>query len=191
MIKKIIGTLIMKLFGWGLDAIPHEKAKGTVMIAAPHTSNSDFFFVNAAMWQLGWDMKFMIKDSHTKNFFYGWLVKYIGGIGINRSQKNDMINYSCELFKKNPQLILVVPAEGTRLRVPKWKLGFYHIAKQANVPISLGFLDYKKKIAGVGKLVYPNQKTKEELFKEIEEFYNKVHAKYPENYSPNIEEVKN
>lgn len=177
----------MKLYGWRVDVVPYEKVKGTVMIAAPHTSNWDFLFVNVAMWQLGWDMRFMIKDSHTKNFFYGWLVKLIGGIGINRSQKNDMINYSCQLLKENPDLILLVPAEGTRTRVLKWKLGFYYIAKRANVPISLGYLDYKRKLAGVGKLVYPNQKSKEELFKEIEEFCNTIHAKYPENYSPKIE----
>jgi 1-acyl-sn-glycerol-3-phosphate acyltransferase len=185
--RKKIGAILMKLFGWKTDSIPTEMVKGTVLIAAPHTSNWDFFFLNAAMWQLNWDMKFMIKDSHTNHFLYGWLVKAIGGIGINRSQKNDMINYCTKLLQENPNLILTIPAEGTRKKSTKWKLGFYHIALQANVPISLGYLDYEKKIAGVGKLVYPNKKTKEELFKEIEEFYHSITPKYPENYTPTIE----
>lgn len=48
----------------------------------------------------------------------------------------------------------MVPAEGTRSRVEKWKTGFYHIAKSAQLPVALGYLDYEKKIAGVGDLIH-------------------------------------
>ena len=34
--------------------------------------------------------------------------------------------------------------------MPKWKTGFYHIAKSAKVPIIMGFVDFKMK-----KLICP------------------------------------
>ncbi len=186
MIKKIIGSII--LMNWELEMIPKEQVQGTVVVASPHTSNWDFLYTIGVFWKLELDMKFLIKDSYTKSFFFGKPIKWFGGIGVNRSQKNDLISYCAELFKKDPKLILIVPAEGTRTRSEKWKLGFYYIALKANVPISLGYLDYaEKRKAGIAKLVYPNKKDKGELFKEIEDFYKTKQGKYPENFTPNIE----
>jgi 1-acyl-sn-glycerol-3-phosphate acyltransferase len=79
----------------------------------------------------------------------------------------------------------MVPAEGTRKRVEKWKKGFYHIAKGANVPVALGYLDYKNKIAGVGGLVFLTDNFEHDMGK-IETFYKTITAKYPELYNQNI-----
>ena len=40
---------------------------------------------------------------------------------------------------------MAVTPEGTRSRQEKWKTGFYYLAKKSNVPICLGYLDYKLK----------------------------------------------
>ncbi len=40
---------------------------------------------------------------------------------------------------------MLVTPEGTRSLSSKWKTGFYHVAVLANVPVALGYLDYKKK----------------------------------------------
>ena len=79
----------------------------------------------------------------------------------------------------------MVPAEGTRERVEKWKTGFYHIAKNANVSVSLGFLDYKKKLAGVGD-VYDLKGNVEIDMQYIEDFYKDITPKHPEKYNKKI-----
>ena len=47
----------------------------------------------------------------------------------------------------------MVPAEGTRSHVDYWKSGFYHIARQADVPVVLSYLDFGSKIGGIGPAV--------------------------------------
>ena len=45
---------------------------------------------------------------------------------------------------------LVITPEGTRKKVDKWKMGFYHIAKQANIPVVTGFVDSATRTCGIG-----------------------------------------
>ena len=78
----------------------------------------------------------------------------------------------------------MVPAEGTRKRVEKWKTGFYQIAKQAVTPISLGFLDYEKKHAGILKVIPCGEEPA--TFAEIEKSYEHVVGKYRELYNKKI-----
>jgi len=47
---------------------------------------------------------------------------------------------------------LIVPLEGALKHIPCWKSGFYHIACGVKVPIALGFIDFKRKEAGIGGL---------------------------------------
>jgi hypothetical protein len=49
------------------------------------------------------------------------------------------------------------------------------------VPILLTYLDYKKREAGVGKIIYPTGDYKADL-REILDFYNEISPKYPERY---------
>ncbi len=79
----------------------------------------------------------------------------------------------------------MVPAEGTRERVEKWKTGFYHIAKNANVPVSFGFLDYGKKLAGVGD-VYKLTGVFDTDMKYIQDYYKKIEPRHPEKYNKKI-----
>lgn len=86
------------------------------------------------------------------------------------------------MFKERDPMFLALTPEGTRKLNPKWKMGFYHIAVEAKVPILLSYLDYKNKIAGVGPPFWPTGDIKKDL-KEIEDFYRGIHAKYPEKFN--------
>jgi 1-acyl-sn-glycerol-3-phosphate acyltransferase len=50
---------------------------------------------------------------------------------------------------------LIVPPEGTRSKTREWKTGFYHIAVTAQVPIVLAYMDYERKISGLGEIFVP------------------------------------
>ena len=78
-----------------------------------------------------------------------------------------------------------VPPEGTRSKGDGWKTGFYHIASGAGVPIVLGYIDYRRKVAGLGPAFTPTGDIEAD-FREFAEFYRGVTPKYPDDRSPVI-----
>ena len=73
--------------------------------------------------------------------------------------------------------------EGTRSRRDHWKSGFYRIAREANVPIVLGFLDYGSKRIGLGPTLYPSGDLAADLAI-IRDFYEGIEGRWPEQASP-------
>ena len=51
---------------------------------------------------------------------------------------------------------LVVPPEGTRGATRHWKTGFYYIALSAQVPIVMAYMDYERKLSGLGPVFRPS-----------------------------------
>ena len=148
--KKLFAKLILKIIGWKIVLQGDvDNLDRCILVVAPHTHNSEYLLGNLAYWALDKKLKIIIKDSHTKNPFYGWIVKAIGGIGIDRSQKNDLVNFVANEFKKDDFSLVITP-EGTRSWVPKWRKGFYNMALAAKVPIVLAGGDYKRKTINLG-----------------------------------------
>jgi len=182
--KKITGTFILFILGWKTDFKKECKVKKSVMIAAPHTSNWDFIIAMAFYWKEGVEANFFIKDSWTKGL-HGYFIKKMGGIGVARGKKNNLVDFAVNKFKEQEEFVLLVPAEATRKRVKKWKKGFYVIAKNANVPVTLGSLDYKKKVARIGKLMNLTDDFEADMTV-IQNYYKNISAKFPENYNQKI-----
>lgn len=183
--KYVIASLFFKLTRWKLQVKDLSQIPGTVMIAAPHTSNWDFPIALMSFWKMKIPFRYFIKDSYTKSPL-GWFFKWTGAIGVNRSRlKNNLVEYASQILKNNPKMVILVPAEGTRKRVERWKTGFYHIAINAKANITLGFIDYEKKVSGVLSVLRPTGIFEHDM-KIIQEFYKGVKAKYPELYNPQI-----
>jgi len=183
--KKAIAKFVNFITGWHVKVPEEYRLKKAVMIAAPHTSNWDLIHALPGLWLGGYRPKFFIKDDFKKIPIINFLLKWVGAIWVNRSKKNNLIQHSVDMLNKEKELILLVPAEGTRSAVPRWKLGFYHIAKEAGLPILLSYLDYAKKEAGVGKIVYPSDNFEKDML-EIENFYKNITPAHPEKYNPKI-----
>ncbi|MDQ1161233.1 hypothetical protein QE422_001601 [Chryseobacterium sp. SORGH_AS 447] len=188
--KKLIGKLLLKLMGWKVvlqgDASSLDRC---ILVVAPHTHNMEYILGNLAYWSLGKPLKIIIKDAHTKAW-YGGIVKGLGGIGIDRSRKNDLINFVAEQFAKDDFSLVITP-EGTRSWVPKWRKGFYHMALAAKVPIVLAAGDFKRNTVYLGYTI-PYERIASvpftEIMKEIQDYYikNDIGPKVPENWNPNI-----
>lgn len=71
---------------------------------------------------------------------------------------------------------MIVSPEGTRKKVTHWKTGFYHIASGANVPIFLGFLDFRRKLGGFGPMIIPTGDIGADM-KKIRKFYTTIKGK--------------
>ncbi|WP_407405019.1 1-acyl-sn-glycerol-3-phosphate acyltransferase [Chryseobacterium sp.] len=188
--KKIIGKLILKLVGWKVVLQGDVNVLNRcVLVVAPHTHNSEYILGNLAYWSLEKPLKIIIKDAHTKAW-YGAIVRGLGGIGIDRSQKNDLVNFVANEFKKDDFSLVITP-EGTRSWVPKWRKGFYHMALAAKVPIVLAAGDYKRKRVCLAYTI-PYEKIASlpfsEIMQEIQDYYikNDIQPKVPANWNPDI-----
>ncbi|MCK4108544.1 1-acyl-sn-glycerol-3-phosphate acyltransferase [Acinetobacter radioresistens] len=189
MLRKI-AEYSLGLMGWETDNQWPQGLEQCVMIAAPHTSNWDAVYARLALKVLGVNVRITIKDSYMK-FPLGPFVRAMGGIGIDRSPKKEgqarasMVQLMADLFKEHPHLVMLVTPEGTRAKQENWKTGFYHIAMTAGVPIALAYMDYKKKRAGVGKIIYPTGNYEQDM-QEIMQFYANVEPKFPEKFSVDV-----
>jgi len=147
-ILRRIARILLFCFGWKSQG--HlGNSNACVLIAAPHTSNWDLFFTLLIAFDVNTSIHWMGKDTIFSKPF-GSLMKWFGGLPIDRSSSNNVVEQSIQMLKQNDNLVLTVPPSGTRSRVTHWKTGFYHIANGANVPIVLGFLDYRRRIGGLG-----------------------------------------
>jgi 1-acyl-sn-glycerol-3-phosphate acyltransferase len=78
-------------------------------------------------------------------------------------------------------LQLVVPPEGTRGRTRHWKTGFYFIALQAQVPIVLAYMDYHRKVSGLGPIFTPTGDVERDMA-EIKQFYAGVKGRRADQF---------
>ena len=147
-----------------------------VLIAVPHTSNWDFPLALAYAFVFRFDMHWMGKES----LFKGWrgpIMRWLGGIPINRSQSTNVVAQTIEAFNSNDRLSIAIPPEGTRSKVDQWKTGFYYIALGAKVPISLAFLDYKLKVGGFLSTFHPTGDAEKDIA-EMRSRYAGISGKY-------------
>lgn len=177
---KFIGQLILQFSGWKvIDNTPKgvKSYPRAVIIAAPHTSNWDYLFCMAAIYSVELPIRYLAKDSLFK-FPLGTLMRALGGIPVKRKQKNNLVDEMAKLLSDtNKNVHLIVPAEGTRSYASEWKSGFYHISVKAQVPIILGFLDFKKKEAGFLDVFYPTGNYAKDLVA-IQKYYLNITPKY-------------
>ena len=150
--------------------------KKYVMIAAPHSSNWDFIFFLLFIFKYRISVHWMGKNTMFI-WPFRWLLKRLGGIPIDRKAKSNVVETTAQAFKTSKQLVITIAPSGTREKVMTWKTGFYHIAQQAKVPIVCGFIDYKKKMVGIGPVFSLSNDIDVDM-KEIKHFYSQFSGKH-------------
>ena len=158
----IVNTLLrafslafLRLTGWKvLGALPPGCGK-SVWIAAPHTSNWDLPYTLMVVFVLRLKVYWMGKEQLFRPPFRH-VMMWLGGIPVDRSKSNNLVAASVAAIQDaSGSLHLIVPPEGTRAKTRYWKTGFYYIALGAKVPIVLAYMDYEKKVAGLGPVFVP------------------------------------
>ena len=171
-----LGRLWLRATGWHIEGEMPNLPK-FIIVAAPHSSNWDLPYVLAAGLHYGVRIHWMGKDSIFK-WPFGGLMRWLGGIPVDRSKANNAVDGMILRFADSDRLIVAIPPEGTRGKVDRWKSGFYHIAVGAKIPLALGFLDYKRKAAGIARVFQPSGNYEADLA-EIQAFYATVTARHP------------
>ncbi len=154
MIVNLLCRLWSLLFRWKTVRLDHEIPTPCVVIAAPHTSNWDFPAMLASARYNNLDVKWLGK----REMFVGPfapIFRRLGGVAVERSAGGDLVGQMVELLRSNPDLMVIVPAEATRGKVDYWKSGFYRIAREAQVPIQLSYVDRTTRSSGFGPSILP------------------------------------
>jgi hypothetical protein len=109
----------------------------------------------------------------------GGLIRGLGGIEVNRRQRSNFVDQMVNVFNQHDRLIIAIAPEGTRSKADHWKTGFYYIALGAGVPIAMGFIDFEKKVVGIGACFYPSGNIQSDFENHVQPFYADKKGKYP------------
>ena len=186
-ILRWISVLILRLLGWRVEGQTPTEPK-YVLIAAPHTSNWDFPFTLMVCFALRLRVYWMGKASLFPPVV-GGMMRWLGGIAVDRQKSANLVQGTIDAFNRNERLCVIVPPEGTRDKVSHWKTGFYYIALGAEVPILLGFMDFKKKVGGVAHFFHPTGDIEADMV-EIKQFYRGYTGKNPQQFDDETIQVK-
>ncbi|OYU27652.1 glycerol acyltransferase [Paucibacter aquatile] len=166
----------LKLRGWTLDGqLPAAHPK-CVLIAAPHTSNWDLPYTLMVAFALRLNVYWMGKQQIFR-WPFGPVMRWLGGISVNREQSSNLVAASAAaLVAADGAVQLIVPPEGTRSKTRYWKTGFYWIAHTAQVPIVMAYMDYERKLSGLGPIFVPSGDIEADMVK-IKAFYAQFKGK--------------
>lgn len=141
----------MRLSGWRLTGtFPNEPR--LIIAVAPHSSNFDFVLTVLVIWGLGLRASYLAKQSLFR-FPLGIVMRHFGGIAVDRSNANGLVEQLASKFMENPQLILGITPEGTRSNVSRWKNGFALIARAADVPVLPAIINYRDRTVSFDALI--------------------------------------
>jgi len=176
-----LSLALLRLGGWKVEGALPPQAVKSVLIAAPHTSNWDLPYTLMLAFALRLRVYWMGKQSIFRAPF-GGLMRWLGGIPVNRSQSSNLVASSAQAMREaEGPMQLIIPPEGTRGRTRHWKTGFYFIAQQAGVPIVLAFVDFGRKVGGLGPLFQPTGDVDADMAR-IKAFYAPIQGKNADQF---------
>jgi len=148
LLRRLLARTFWAFSRWRLVTEPAPD-RPTVLIGAPHTSNWDFVFMLAIAWRLDMRIRWLGK----KNLFRGWrgpIMKGLGGIPVDRAAPSSVVSELLDRIRSGDVFGLVVTPDGTRSGHTHWKSGFYRIAREAQIPVTLGYVDRTTMTTGLG-----------------------------------------
>jgi len=147
-----LARFFMRLFGWHIDGKLPDISK-FILIGAPHTSNWDFVLFLGVVFTLRVNVHFMGKAELFRSPL-AWFFRYCGGIPVDRKKSTGLVEQMVKVSNESENFILTITPEGTRHQVVEWKRGFYHIAKEAGIPIVIAVVDGKHKTVRIGQVFH-------------------------------------
>ena len=178
---RALSKIILKIIRWRVDGSLPTDQKKYVLIVAPHTSNWDFFLFVLTVSVLGLQPSVLIKDT----IFIGplgWFLRYCGAIPVNRRQAGSLVTYISGIYEEREEFVLIITPEGTRSPNANWKRGFHHVARAAEVPILVVYVDSAVRTIGIEGLMEPSEDVDGDIQK-LKTFFDGKKGLKPGNYA--------
>lgn len=175
---RFLWTLYLRMLGWTQKGTFPYHLKKAVVIVGPHTSAWDFVIGLAFRSKLRLQyLKFLGKDSLFRGPF-GFFFRRLGGFPVDRSEKHNMVEQVVQRFNSNDSFVLALSPEGTRKKVDRLRTGFYHIARNARVPIVMVGMDFIKKELSIAEPFLTGTDEAADFLR-IHSFYAGIQGKIP------------
>lgn len=139
-------VIIWHLAGWRISGNVPPDTK-LVVTGAPHTSMWDYLLFLCGILEMRLRPVVTIKHTMFKPPI-GWFLRLFGGIPIDRTRSNNMVDQLVEQIRQAPdnvQSAFIFTPEGTRSYRDYWKTGFYWTALKADVRIACAAVNYREK----------------------------------------------
>jgi len=175
-LRQRLARAILRATGWRLDVRLPDTPK-YVLIGAPHTSNWDLWHALLVIHAAGLPAHWVGKSTLFRPP-WGELMRLIGGIPVNRQIRSNFVEQIAAVVRQHEAFVLIIAPEGTRSKTDVWKTGFYHIARAADVPIAMGFIDYRARVLGIGPSLSPSGDLRAD-FAQIQAFYADKQGRQP------------
>lgn len=180
-VLRVISRVMLKIIRWRVIGALPEGQRKYVLIVAPHTSNWDFILFIFAVSVLRLQPSVLIKSTLFVGPL-GWFLRYCGAIPVNRTQANSLVDYIAGIYAERDEFVLIITPEGTRSANPNWKRGFHHVARKAEVPVLVVYVDSAIRTIGIEGLMDPSDDVDADI-RQLKQFYDSKGGLKPENYA--------
>jgi 1-acyl-sn-glycerol-3-phosphate acyltransferase len=178
-LQKLCAFILYRLLGWTIEGeIPRDHPR-LVLLCLPHTSNWDF--VMAMLFLKAENLQLTIFGKDGFYFFpLTILYKYFSVVPISRRKNSNFVEQAAKLYDHDVGLWTGMAPEGTRSKMNSLKSGYYHLAKTADVWVTVLGMDYSRKELVI-KLPRPVLESFEADQADLIEFSQSLVAKRNEN----------
>lgn len=180
-LRPLIARTFWAFSRYTLKSEPLPIEGSAVLVGAPHTSNWDFVFMLAICWRHHFSPLWLGKHTLFKAPF-GPIMRALGGIPVNRANPGRLVDDVVARMRAGKHFLVVTP-EGTRGRRSMWKSGFYRIAREAGLPVVLGYVDSATHTTGLGKTITLTGDVTADM-DVVRAFYADKHGIRPELFTP-------
>jgi 1-acyl-sn-glycerol-3-phosphate acyltransferase len=173
-VRKAFARVVLRLTRW--HTVGEVPSRG-ILLGAPHTSNWDWVAMLLLMWSGGVPPRVLIKAEIMRTPL-GPLLRANGGISLDRQNPGTVVRDLLAEARRGEPFLLIIAAEGTRKKRDYWKSGFYRIAQQSGLPISMGFIDGPTRTLGFGPSFRPSGDVEADMDM-VRAFYADKHGVHP------------
>jgi 1-acyl-sn-glycerol-3-phosphate acyltransferase len=170
-IRRTVARLILRLIGWKTYG---EVPQRGVLVGAPHTSNWDWVMTILLTWSSERQIRLMVKDELFKGPL-GIILRATGAVPVDRRNPAAAVRKLVRDAASDEGFLLGIAAEGTRSKQEYWKSGFYRIAQETGLPVTLAGLDAPTRSVGWGPTIHLSGNVKADMDR-IREFYADKHG---------------
>ncbi|WP_240181903.1 1-acyl-sn-glycerol-3-phosphate acyltransferase [Nocardioides sp. 616] len=175
MIRRTLARTLLRVARW---RVVGQVPRTGIMVGAPHTSNWDWVATLMMLWSQDVTPRILIKRELFRGPL-GWLMKATGGIPVDRDNASQVVGDLAAHAARDESFLIAIAAEGTRERSAYWKSGFYRLAQDTGLPVSLGYIDGPSRTVGFGPTFTLTGDVRADMDR-IREFYSDKRGIHPE-----------
>lgn len=155
--QQLLAWWVFTVRGWKIEgSFPYDLNKSIVLVA-PHTHFMDFFMGLAIRKKMHMEFVHFLGKKELFWGIFGVILRKLGGFPVERDKNLNQVEQVVKLYNSKNSFHIAISPEGTRKKVSRLKSGFYHIARNANIPIILVGLDFVNKKVIFGSPFYTTE----------------------------------